>query len=785
MEEWNKVWLAEDFSPTERPVREVGENYVNSVGMKLIAVEAGSFKMGGGDWDQRPDALPVHRVSLTEPFYIGEEPVRVEVFRQFYREKYDKEPDISSYRGYVQGVSWYEAAAFCEWLGEREGVSCHLPTEAQWEYAARNARRLGIDRMCDMFLREWCFDWYEEYTELEAEDPGGAASGLFKAVRGGYLDNPARYNEFHQEPWARGSLPPSYRHYPEDRENDFGVHPVGLRVVYGRLPRKGDTHPSSLVCLNVHQESGRFALAGPDAEKPYFRKRYLFPTPPDNSDGECIRGVGLSPLFRHHHHSPALEVAQNGDLLFTVYSTYHEYDAESGLVGARLRFGADQWEMPDMFLNPVGVNDHASSLFRDKDGTLYHFWGWQQLDHSFPFQYVFSRDNGAAWSAVQFPFFREKAERVVRQPVNTCIRARDGSFYVTSDASEGSCSVLWRTRDNMASWENPKGRTAGRHSTAVELADGGLLAMGGKHCSLEGHMPKAVSYDGGDTWRVESTPFPVLGSGQRPCIIRLQSGRLFMCGDFQDKKGKRPEGEDRYGCYGAWSEDEGKSWTVRKLWGTQPYKKNNGNFAGADTLGYSVCRQSPNGLIHIVASNVRPLLHLEFNEKWLLEHGEEMPEDFDPMAFPEVKCQGEVQRVREYYGNGQLRCEWGGCMAEDGRFLLEGPETSYYADGALMTEARYHLGRRVGAYVMYGPDGRKRWKWEYPSQGVELYTVYYEDGESVRSRSRFKNRCADGLAQTYGRNGNVLSELLFEDGRMVRKTDLQLEEPSPIGEIIE
>lgn len=785
MEELNRVWLTEDFQPSVRPVREVTEDFVNSLGMKMIAVEAGSFKMGGGDWDQRPDAMPVHKVCLTRSYYISEEPVRGEVYRRFYRETYGKEPDIAEYRGFVQGISWYEAAAFCEWLGEKEGISCHLPTEAEWEYAARNARRLGIDRMCDMYMREWCYDWYEEYTDTDAQDPAGAASGLNKSVRGGYLDNPARYNEFQQEPWMRGALPPSYRHYPQDRENTFGVHPVGLRVVYGKLPEPDGIHPASQVCLNVHQESTQFAEIAPDEKKPYFRKRYLFPTPPDNSDGECIRGVGFSPLFRHHHHSPALEVAENGDLIFTVYSTYHEYDAESGLAGARLRFGADQWEMPDIFINPVGVNDHAPSLFRDKDGTLYHFWGWQQLDNSFPFQYIYSRDNGATWSAVQFPLFRQKAERVVRQPVNTCIRAKDGTFYVTSDSAEGSCSVLWRSRDNLATWENPKGRTAGRHTTAVELLDGRLLAMGGKHCSIHGYMPRAISNDGGDTWTVTKTPFPALGSGQRPCIIRLQSGKLFQCGDFQDKKGKRPEGVTRYGCYGAWSEDEGETWTIRKLWGTQPFKKSKTEFSGADILGYCVCRQAPNGLIHIVTSNTRPLLHLEFNEKWLTEHEEEMPECVNIMASSAMECCGEIKRISEYYDNGQLRCEWGGAVADDGRFLLEGQEKSYYADGTLMTEGAYHLGRRVGNYIMYSPDGTRKWKWEYPSESVEIYTSYYEDGKSVKCRSQFRGRMADGLAQTYGRDGSVKSELLFEQGVMIRKTDLKTEEPSPIGEIVD
>ena len=151
--------------------------------------------------------------------------------------------------------------------------------------------------------------------------------------------------------------------------------------------------------MNVHQK-GVHLTDGPDPKKPYFRKRYVFPTPPDNSPSEEIRAVGLNHIFRHHHHSPALTVCPNGDLLYSIYSSYKEYDAEVGIAGTRLRKGCDEWEQPDIFVNPVGVNDHAPNLYTDKDGTIYHFWGWQQLTDSFPFQYIYSTDNGETWSKV-------------------------------------------------------------------------------------------------------------------------------------------------------------------------------------------------------------------------------------------------------------------------------------------------------------------------------------------------------------------------------------------------
>lgn len=826
MENLHQVWKTPDYEWGNEPVLQGENDFINKAGMRMVYVAPDTFKMGGGDWTERPEGLPVHPVRLTEGFFISEEPVKFSLFEQFYREVHGCEPDITEWKGYAQGVSWFEAADFCRWTGALEGAACRLPTEAEWEYAARNSGRFGLDRMCDLHMREWCFDWYEDYPETETENPEGAVSGLFKSVRGGFLDSPARYNVFPLEPWTRGSLPPGYRHDPEDRNNPFGRHNIGFRLVFGRIPKPAGPQPMPLVCLNVHQLSEEPAQRKAP-QKPYFRKRYLFPVPPDNAAPEEIRGVGLPALFRHHNHSPALCAAKNGDLIFTVYSSYHEYDAGVGLLGCRLRFGSDQWDMPDLFINPVGVNDHAPNLFTDEDGTICHFWGWQELPDSYPFQYIVSKDNGATWSGVKFPKFKNKAERVVRQPVNTCIRAKDGTFYMVSDASAAPCSVLWRSRDGMKTWENPAGRTAGRHSSAVELSDGRLLAMGGKNSNLDGYMPFAVSGDRGDTWTVGKTPFPALGSGQRPCIIRLQSGKLFFCGDFQDKKGNRPDGTIRSdgmngpggkigsdgmlcsrgtdgsdeplrpgemngsgstaqsGCYAAWSEDEGENWTITRLWGTAKRKKNPELFGGADTLGYSVCRQTPDGMIHVVTSNNHPLLHLEFNEAWLLSHEDEPADGIDLT----VSCAGglieERREFLEYYESGALRSVWSGAAADNGRFVLDGEDICYYPDGGILCRGEYRLGKRTGAFTIFDEEGYKLREWRYPDENTEIYMTWHSKSEQLRSVSRFVNRFAEGAAQTFGRDGTILTEMKFERGVMVEKKDLKKEDPSPIGEVID
>mgnify|MGYP002409682635 FL=1 len=196
------------------------------IGINMFRVKADTFLMGGGDIELRPDALPIHKVRLSSDFYISEEPIPYDLFEKFYREKHHRQPDVQNYQGYVIGVSWYEADEFCRWLSEKEADSYRLPTEAEWEYCARNSREIGTDRMCDLNMREWCFDWYAAYSEEET-DPAGPDSGHFKVVRGGFLDDPARYNAYPLEVWMRCSLPPDFRHDEEDRYNEFGRRGAG------------------------------------------------------------------------------------------------------------------------------------------------------------------------------------------------------------------------------------------------------------------------------------------------------------------------------------------------------------------------------------------------------------------------------------------------------------------------------------------------------------------------------------------------------------------------------
>jgi len=108
--------------------------FTNSLGMKMIRIEPGSFEMGNPNarhdsWDEQP----VHAVTVTKPFSMAQTEVTMEQFQQFrpgYRGSLQNEP-------YVTGLSWHDAVAFCEWLSKKEGKPYRLPTEAEWEYAVR------------------------------------------------------------------------------------------------------------------------------------------------------------------------------------------------------------------------------------------------------------------------------------------------------------------------------------------------------------------------------------------------------------------------------------------------------------------------------------------------------------------------------------------------------------------------------------------------------------------------------------------------------------------------
>jgi formylglycine-generating enzyme len=267
----------------------------NSLGMQFVLIPSGEFMMGSDEpvevlakdfplleqkrFAELVDETPVHKVQISKPFYLGQHEVTIEQFMFFlkasgyipeaeddgtggygYNSKYDAEKSARgdafegrnrryswAYTGFEQGndhpvvnVTWNDAQALARWLSEKEGVRYRLPTEAEWEYAARAGTRTryhsgneaqSLLKVANLFdadaakywpkwrshalaghdgyaftapvasfapnafglydmhgnVWEWCADWYDEnyYAKSPLSDPPGPVSGNVRVRRGG------------------------------------------------------------------------------------------------------------------------------------------------------------------------------------------------------------------------------------------------------------------------------------------------------------------------------------------------------------------------------------------------------------------------------------------------------------------------------------------------------------------------------------------------------------------------------------------------------------------------
>jgi formylglycine-generating enzyme required for sulfatase activity len=126
--------------------------YRNSQDMKFVLISAGTFTMGSPTSELRREMDELqHEVHLTNDFYLAATEVTRGQFAAFVRETgYKTEAELSGdpadWRNSgidqqdnhpVVFVSWHDAVAYCDWLSKKEGRNYRLPTEAEWEYAAR------------------------------------------------------------------------------------------------------------------------------------------------------------------------------------------------------------------------------------------------------------------------------------------------------------------------------------------------------------------------------------------------------------------------------------------------------------------------------------------------------------------------------------------------------------------------------------------------------------------------------------------------------------------------
>ena len=189
--------------------------FTNSLGIKMVRIEPGVFQMGdeNGQWDEQP----VHQVKISHPFLISETEITVEQFRKF-RPDFTGQPSVAPY---ASGISWHDAAAYCDWLSKKEQKPYRLPTEAEWEYVCRAgtttpfssgdkppgleaANPWGVRNMHTGVL-EWCLDWYGEYQDENRTDPAGRTQGFARVVRGGLPDNKTKTFDYPIDFYARSA----------------------------------------------------------------------------------------------------------------------------------------------------------------------------------------------------------------------------------------------------------------------------------------------------------------------------------------------------------------------------------------------------------------------------------------------------------------------------------------------------------------------------------------------------------------------------------------------------
>lgn len=229
----------------------------------MIFVEGGSFEMGDRHQTGKEDETPSRKVTVPS-FYISRYETTFEEYDRFVEETWCRRPDDHGFgrgRRPVINVSWYDAVLYCNWRSKKEGLTpCYtvdklnkdadnrddadglkwtvlwdrsangyrLPTEAEWEFAARGGkksknyvgaggnlvdtvgwrlanakvatREVGLKKPNELLIfdmsgnvAEWCWDWYApNYKGMETDSPTGPKFGNRRVVRGGsWEDLPA------------------------------------------------------------------------------------------------------------------------------------------------------------------------------------------------------------------------------------------------------------------------------------------------------------------------------------------------------------------------------------------------------------------------------------------------------------------------------------------------------------------------------------------------------------------------------------------------------------------
>jgi hypothetical protein len=222
----------------------------------------------------------------------------------------------------------------------------------------------------------------------------------------------------------------------------------------------------------------------------------------------------------------------------------------------------------------------------------------------------------------------------------------------------------------------------------------------------------------------------------------------------------------------ALSKDEGQTWTIKTLPGTLPHETKvlpglkepwGAPKHDAGTLGYSVARQAPNGVIHLVTTMNHPALHFEMNEAWILETHET-----NALGSSTASASGPAGMLvsEEKYAGGAIKAKWSGRKHPDGRYLLHGQQTFFYENGPKQWEASFDDGRKVGTESLWDRESRKVWIWEHQHNGTSRWTQFWANGQKKHESTWRDGRC-EGVAKHWDRHGKLTGQFEFKDGTLV------------------